>query len=42
MAGHKCGKVAGFGLVITLPRPLVISTSGALKANAIISATGKK
>lgn len=40
MAGHKCGKVAGF--VITLPRPLVISTSGALKANSIISVTGKK
>lgn len=42
MVGHKCGKVAGFGFVITLPSPLVISTSGALEANAIIFVPGKK
>jgi len=42
MVGHKCGKVAGFGFVITLPSPLVISTSGLLEANAIIFVPGKK
>lgn len=50
MVGQKCLKVAGFGVVCflvflffyTLPRPLVISTFGRLKADAIILVTGKQ